>query len=82
LLANEWGLVHTISDDADQRAHAFASKIALQPPTAIANTKALLKSRTHDAVSAVIAAEAQLFSIALQSDEAREAFMRLITMKT
>jgi enoyl-CoA hydratase/carnithine racemase len=79
--AKEMGLVTSISEDADSRAQDFAAKIALQPPTAIANTKALLKSRTHDAVSAVIEAEAQLFARALKSDEAREAFMRFLSRK-
>lgn len=79
--AMKMGLVSSIGENADEQATAFAAKIALQPPTAIVNTKALLKSRSHDAVSAVIQAEAQLFSRALQSDEARDAFMRFLSRK-
>ena len=75
--AMKMGLVSSIGENADEQAAAFA----LQPPTAIVNTKALLKSRSHDAVSAVIQAEAQLFSRALQSDEARDAFMRFLSRK-
>lgn len=81
LTAKEMGLVTSISEDADARAAAFAAKIALQPPAAIANTKALLKSKSHEAVNAVIRAEAQLFAQAIQSNEAQEAFMRFLSRK-
>ena len=79
--AKVMGLVTSISEDAQKAAEIFAAKIAEQPPIAIMNTKALLKSRAHDAVTAVIEAEGQLFSRALKSDEAREAFMKFLSRK-
>lgn len=75
-VAKEFGLVMTVSDTADAESREMARKIARQPPTAVINTKALLKSRTQDSVTAVMNAEAQLFTMALQSDEAMEAFMK------
>ncbi|NCX36022.1 MAG: enoyl-CoA hydratase, partial [Actinobacteria bacterium] len=44
-------------------------------------TKALLKSELHEKVSAVMRAEGELFQMALQSDEAREAFMNFLAKK-
>ncbi|MEI9907535.1 MAG: enoyl-CoA hydratase [Actinomycetota bacterium] len=79
--AYEVGLVTQVSPDAAKLALDFAKKVAEQPPSAVMNTKALLKSRSHDAVSAVIEAEGQLFAMALQSDEAREAFMKFLSRK-
>ena len=79
--AKEMRLVTSVSEDARNAAEIFAAKIAEQPLSAIMNTKALLKSKSHDAVSAVIEAEGQLFSQALQSDEAREAFMKFLSRK-
>jgi enoyl-CoA hydratase/carnithine racemase len=74
--AKEMGLVTIVSDDADEIGIKSAKRIAAQPPTAIINTKALLKSRSHDAVLAVMEVEGELFRLALQSDEAMEAFMK------
>lgn len=69
------GLVSSVSENAATEGRELATRIAKQPPTAVINTKALLKSRTHDAVSMVMTAEAELFSLALQSEEAAEAFL-------
>lgn len=74
--AKEFGLVMSVSDTADVEAAALAGRIAEQPPTAVINTKALLKSRNHDAVTAVMKAEAHLFTLSLASDEAMQAFMK------
>ena len=60
---------------------AIAEKIAAQPPAAVIQTKALLKSELHEKVSAVMRAEGELFQMALQSDEAREAFMNFLAKK-
>lgn len=73
--ALEMGLVSSVSENAAADGHLLAQRIAKQPPTAVINTKALLKSRNHDAVSIVMGVEAQLFTLALQSEEAGEAFM-------
>ena len=59
----------------------IAKHIAQQPPQAMINTKALLKSGSHDAVAAVMRAEFELFSLALQSEEAMEAFMKFMAKK-
>lgn len=79
--AREMGLVTQVSENAKEVAYEFAKKVSEQPPTAVMNTKALLKSRSHDAVNLVIEAEAQLFAMALQSDEARQAFMKFLSRK-
>ncbi|MFM8965957.1 MAG: enoyl-CoA hydratase, partial [Actinomycetota bacterium] len=73
--ALEMGLIAEVSDNPIDSARAIALKIAAQPPNAVIQTKALIKSELHDKVSAVMRAEGELFQMALQSDEAREAFM-------
>jgi enoyl-CoA hydratase/carnithine racemase len=80
--AKEMGLVAEISTDAYATALAIAKQIADQPPTAIINTKALIKASKHDAVAAVMKAEFELFSLALTSDEAMEAFMKFMAKKS
>jgi len=79
--AIEMGLV--TAKDADPLAHAMkiAEHIAEQPPQAIINTKALLKARNHDSVAAVMKAEFEIFAMALQSEEAMEAFMKFMSKK-
>jgi len=79
--AKEMGLVATIATDALGDAMIIARKIVQQPPQAIINTKALLKARQHDSVAAVMRAEFQLFAMALQSDEAMEAFMNFMASR-
>ncbi len=73
--AREMGLVTLIADNAVEQASMIAHKISEQPPTAVLHTKALLKSSSHEAVKAVMNAEAQLFTLALQSHEAQAALM-------
>ena len=79
--AKEMGLVAEISPDAYATALTIAMQIAEQPPTAIINTKALIKASKHDAVAAVMKAEFELFSLALTSDEAMEALMTFMAKK-
>jgi enoyl-CoA hydratase/carnithine racemase len=79
--AKEMGLVSTIADDVLAEATKIANQIAQQPPQAIINTKALLKASKHDAVEAVMKAEFELFSMALQSEEAMMAFMNFMSKK-
>ena len=79
--AKEMGLVTTIATDVLEQAQLVASQIAAQPPQAVINTKALLKASKHDAVAAVMKAEFQLFSMALQSEEAMMAFMNFMSKK-
>ena len=79
--AKEMGLVAEISQDSYTTALTIAKQIAAQPPTAIINTKALIKASKHDAVAAVMKAEFELFAMALTSDEAMEAFMNFMAKK-
>ncbi len=79
--AMEMGLVTVVSKDGLTQGQKIARKISEQPPTAVLHTKALLKSRSHDAVTAVMNAEAELFTLALQSEEAREALMKFATKR-
>ena len=79
--AEEIGLVNYVAADPYQKAHEIAVKIAKQPPQAIINTKALMKANTHDSVAAVMRAEFEIFALALQSDEARQAFMQFLNRK-
>ena len=79
--AKEMCLIATIATDAYAEAMKIAQQIAAQPPQSIINTKALLKARQHDSVAAVMRAEFQLFSMALQSEEAMEAFMNFMAKK-
>ena len=79
--ALEMGIISEINSNALGAATKIAEHIADQPPQAIINTKALLKARHHDAVSAVMRAEFEIFAMALQSDEAREAFMKFMSKK-
>ena len=79
--AQKMGLVAEISTDSYASALKIAQQIAAQPPTAIINTKALIKASKHDAVAAVMKAEFELFAMALTSDEAMEAFMSFMAKK-
>ena len=79
--AIEMGLVTSIDNDPLNAAMKIAQLIAEQPPQAIINTKALLKARSHDAVAAVMKAEFEIFAMALQSEEAMEAFMKFMYKK-
>ena len=79
--ALEMGLIAEINSDALASATKIAQHIAEQPPQAIINTKALLKARNHESVAAVMKAEFEIFAIALQSDEAMEAFMKFMAKK-
>ena len=80
--AHEMRLVNEIVSDPLARALEVAEVIANQPPTAVINTKALLKSGHHQAVAMVMEAESELFRIALESDEAQIAFMKFLEKKT
>jgi enoyl-CoA hydratase/carnithine racemase len=79
--AIEMGLV--AAKDSGPLAHAMkiAQHIAEQPPQAIINTKALLKAKNHDAITAIMKAEFEIFAMALQSEEAMEAFMKFMSKK-
>lgn len=79
--AREIGLVAEVVEDADLEALKVAHLIAEQPPTAVLNTKALMKASKHDAVAAVMKAEFQIFSLALESEEFADAVMKKMSKK-
>ncbi|MEJ6577458.1 MAG: enoyl-CoA hydratase [SAR202 cluster bacterium] len=80
--AHEMRLVNSIEIDPLAKAMEIADEISKQPPTAVINTKALLKSSQHQAVAMVMEAEGELFRIALESDEAQLAFMNFLAKKS
>jgi len=79
--ALDMGLVASVASDPLNEALTIAEKLSQQPPQAMINTKALLKASKHDAVAAVMKAEFELFSLALQSEEAMAAFMNFMSKK-
>jgi enoyl-CoA hydratase/carnithine racemase len=79
--ALEMGLINGIEADSVHKALAIAEVIARQPPNAVLNTKALLKSASHIAIENVMLAEGEMFRIALQSDETQGAFMKFMTSR-
>jgi len=79
--ALQLGLINEISDDHFAAAMKFANTLAEQPPTAVINTKALLKSGSHEAINQVMRAEGELFRMAIDSDEAQQAFMNFLMKK-
>jgi enoyl-CoA hydratase/carnithine racemase len=79
--ALDFGLIAEVSDTPYESIRQIARLISEQPPTAVIRTKALLKSDLHEKIKAVMRAEGELFHIALQSDEAREAFMNFLAKK-
>ena len=72
------GLINEIAINPLESALEAAGKIAKQPPTAVINTKALMKSGHHNQVSVIMQAEGEMFRIALQSDEAQQAFAKFL----
>ena len=79
--ALEMGLINGVESDPRQKATEVAGTIAHQPPNAVLNTKALLKSASHIAIENVMLAEGEMFRLALQSDETQSAFMKFITSR-
>ncbi len=75
------GLINEVSADHFGAAMKFANILAEQPPTAVINTKALLKSGSHEAINQVMRAEGELFRMAIDSDEAQKAFMNFLMKK-
>jgi len=79
--AAEIGLINHVDDEPFEKAKEIALKIAKQPPQAIINTKALMKANVHDSVAAVMKAEFEIFSLALQSEESRRIFEQFLNRK-
>jgi enoyl-CoA hydratase/carnithine racemase len=79
--ALEMGMIASVADNAEAEVLKIAERIAEAPPKAIMNTKALMKANSHDATAQVMRAEFQLFALALQSEEAAEAFMKFMSSR-
>lgn len=80
--ALELGIINQVAEDEFSASLKFAQEIADQPPTAVQNTKALLKSANHEALNQVMRAEGKLFAMAMQSEEAQEAFMKFLSKRS
>jgi enoyl-CoA hydratase/carnithine racemase len=78
--AKEMGLVNRVTDDGDVDGAVamMCGALAELPPNALANTKRLLKARFADLVDRAMSEELTAFAAALQSDEARSAFMKFL----
>ena len=80
--ALEMKLINSIEADPLAKAIATSQIIANQPPEAVINTKALLKSGSYESVTAVMRVEGELFQMALESEEAQSAFMKFLESKS
>ncbi len=80
--ALEMKLINSIEGDPLAKAIATSQIIANQPPEAVINTKALLKSGSYESVTAVMRVEGELFQMALESEEAQGAFMKFLESKS
>ena len=80
--ALEMKLINSIEADPLAKAIATSQIIANQPPEAVINTKALLKSGSYESVAAVMRVEGELFQMALESEEAQGAFMKFLESKS
>ena len=67
--------------EVETMAGAMAATLAELPPNSVATTKRLIKAPFADAVDAAFAEELTAFTAALQSDEARSAFMAFMTKR-
>ncbi len=78
--AQQIGLVTRVTDDqdVDGAVAMMCGALAELPPKAVASTKRLLKARFADLVERAVSDETETFGAALQSDEARAAFMKFL----
>jgi enoyl-CoA hydratase/carnithine racemase len=79
--AKEMGLAsHVVADaEVEQTLAAMCQHIAGLPPISVMNTKKLLKAQFKALVDAAMREELVAFAAALQSDEARAAFMKFMS---
>jgi enoyl-CoA hydratase/carnithine racemase len=80
--ALQMGLINQVGDNQLELAMEFAEVVSQQPPNAVINTKALLKSSAHEALNQVMLAEGELFKMAVESEEAQMAFMNFLAKKS
>ena len=72
--AREVGMINAVVADPTTHALERAQALALKPPEAVRQAKALLRAPLQDRVMETIREEAELFIARLQSEEAQEAF--------
>jgi enoyl-CoA hydratase/carnithine racemase len=72
--AREIGMLNAVVSDPTQHALERAQALALKPPEAVRQAKALLRAPLRERVMETIREEATLFIERLQSEEAQEAF--------
>lgn len=79
----EAGFINEVVDEDELavRAGERAKQLADQPRNAMRETKRLLRESHQSQLAAVMSEEAKLFSTALESDEARTAFMNFLMKK-
>lgn len=79
----EAGFINEVVDEDELavRAGERAKQLADQPRNAMRETKRLLRESHQSQLAAVMSEEAKLFSAALESDEARTAFMNFLMKK-
>ncbi len=79
--ALEMGLVTRVTEDADVDGAVamMCGELAELPPNSIVTTKKLLKTRFSNLIDAAMNEELHAFAAALQSDEARAAFMKFLS---
>jgi enoyl-CoA hydratase/carnithine racemase len=80
--ALQMGLINRVGENQFEMAMEFAHEVSEQPPKAVINTKALLKSSSHEALNQVMLAEGELFKMATESEEAQMAFMNFLAKKS
>jgi enoyl-CoA hydratase/carnithine racemase len=80
--ALQMGLINRVGENQFVIAMEFAQEVSEQPPNAVINTKALLKSSSHEALNQVMLAEGELFKMATESEEAQMAFMNFLAKKS
>lgn len=73
--AFDYGLATEVLDDALVQEHALerATLLAMKAPSAVQQTKSLMRAATADLIGPVIQREGEIFAKALFSEEAREA---------
>lgn len=76
-----WGLVTTVTDDAELAALDTAKRLAARPPAALRATKALTRRANRELVLETMQIEGEAFLERLRSPEAIEAFQAFMTRR-
>lgn len=79
--ALDWGLVTTVTDDAEVTAQDTAQRLAGRAPAALRATKALARRANRELVLETMRVEGEAFAERLRSPEAMEAFQAFMTRR-